>query len=84
MDIDYIKNGIITYLHGHCLDSVSLKKLNDNDSFFETGIIDSVGVLELVAFVEEFFRITVNDDEVTLENLDSINRLTSFIQSKFE
>ncbi len=82
IDIQTIKNGIKAHIRNNCLDPVNLHKLNDDDSFFENDIIDSVGVLELVAFVEDTFRITINDDELTLENLDSVNRLLSFIQSK--
>lgn len=82
MDVQTIKNGIKTHIWDNRLDSGNLHKLNDDDSFFENGIIDSVGVLELVAFVEDTFHITINDDELTLENLDSVNRLSSFIQSK--
>lgn len=81
MNVETIKNGIKIYIQNNCLDPINLYKLNDNDSFFENGIIDSVGVLELVAFVEETFHITI-DHDVTLENLDSVNKLTSFIQSK--
>lgn len=82
MDVQTIKNGIKTHIRNNCLDPINLHKLNDDDSFFENGIIDSVGVLELVAFVEDTFHITIDDDELTLENLDSVNRLLSFIQSK--
>ena len=56
--------------------------LNDNESFLNSGIIDSTGVLELVSFVEETFNIQVNDDELIPENLDSIVQLVQFIQNK--
>ncbi len=56
--------------------------LTDNDSFLEKGIIDSTGVLELVAFVEEKFGVKVEDHELIPENLDSINNLISFVSSK--
>ena len=54
----------------------------DNDSFMEKGIIDSTGVLELLQFIEERFEITVEDDEVIPENLDSLDNLTVFIENK--
>lgn len=56
--------------------------LTDNDSFLEKGIIDSTGVLELVAFIEETFGVKVEDHELIPENLDSINNLISFVSSK--
>ena len=54
----------------------------DEDSFMEKGIINSTGVLELLQFIEETFEITVEDEEVIPDNLDSLNKLTSFIESK--
>ncbi len=57
--------------------------LND-DSFLETGIIDSTGVLELVSFIEEKYSMEVDDDELIPENLDSIDRLINFIESKLK
>lgn len=60
------------------------ESLNNNDSFLETGIIDSTGVLELVAFIEEKYSVEVDDDELVPENLDSIDRLINFIESKLK
>lgn len=55
---------------------------SDDDSFLETSIIDSTGILELVAFVETNFGIEVADRELVPENLDSISKLASFIEKK--
>lgn len=56
--------------------------LQEEDSFLERGIIDSTGVLELTQFVEERFGITIADEELIPENLDSISNLTGFIRRK--
>ena len=56
--------------------------LSDDDSFLELGIIDSTGVLELVAFLEHQYRIRIADEELVPENLDSINRLLRFLEAK--
>ena len=56
--------------------------LGGDDSLLEQGLIDSTGVLELVSFIESAFKIKVQDDDLVPENLDSINRLTSFVDSK--
>jgi acyl carrier protein len=58
------------------------RNLGDEDSLLEQGIIDSTGVLELVAFIEETYHIKVQDEELVPENLDSINNISSFIQKK--
>ena len=60
------------------------ESLQNDDSFLETGIIDSTGVLELVAFIEDQHHVEVDDDELVPENLDSINRLIDFIDSKLK
>ena len=57
-------------------------KFSDDDSFLERGIVDSTGVLELVAFLEEKYRIKIKDSELVPENLDSISCLVRFIDRK--
>ena len=56
--------------------------VNGDTSFLESGLIDSTGVLELVAFLEEQFHIKVEDEDLIPANLDSINALTSFLERK--
>jgi len=58
------------------------RKVAGSDSFLELGIIDSTGVLELVSFVESTFSIKIADAELIPENLDSVDSLVAFIQSK--
>ncbi|HOE14499.1 MAG TPA: acyl carrier protein [Candidatus Saccharicenans sp.] len=54
----------------------------DDVSLLETNIVDSVGILEIVAFLESHFKIKVEDEELTAANLDSINRIANFIEKK--
>jgi acyl carrier protein len=56
--------------------------LQDNTSFLEQGIIDSTGVLELVAFLEQSFSIKVSDDELVPDNLDSIDLICNYLAGK--
>jgi len=56
--------------------------LDENASFLDSGIIDSTGVMELVGFLEDRFGITVEDSELTPENLDSISRLCAYLRRK--
>jgi acyl carrier protein len=55
---------------------------DDNDSFLQEGIVDSVGVMDLVSFVEETFAVTVDDYEITPDNFDSVNKLAQYVRSK--
>jgi len=56
--------------------------LGDNTSFLDEAIIDSTGVLELVAFLEESFKFRVEDEEIMPDNLDSIDKLVVFVEKK--
>jgi acyl carrier protein len=57
-------------------------KLGDEDSFLDRGIVDSTGVLEVIAFLEKTFEIVVDDDEMLPENLDSVARIAAFVARK--
>ena len=56
--------------------------LTGSTSFLKNGIIDSTGVMELIAFLESMFGITVEDHEIIPENLDSIWNVSSFVDFK--
>jgi acyl carrier protein len=56
--------------------------LSNDDSLLDQGIIDSMGILELVTFLEDKYEIEIPDDELVPTNLDSINRLVQFVQRK--
>jgi len=58
------------------------EKLDTNTPLFEKGIIDSTGVLELLALIEENFNIQVSDEELVQSNFSSISAIEKFIQSK--
>lgn len=52
------------------------------DSFLDSGVIDSTGVLELVTFLEQQYEIKIDDTELVPDNLDSIARVSGFIRRK--
>ena len=51
-------------------------------SLIEAGVIDSTGVLELVGFLEETFDIRIRDDELVPENLDTVDNIVRFVETK--
>ena len=57
-------------------------ELTSELSLLESGIIDSLGVLDIVGFIEEQFGIEVQDDEMVAENFDSIGALTLFVNRR--
>jgi acyl carrier protein len=58
--------------------------LANSDSFLQLGIIDSTGIMELVSFLEQRYQITIQDEELIPQNLDSITRLVQFVSHKIE
>jgi acyl carrier protein len=56
--------------------------LQDSDALLESGILDSLGVLDLVHFIEQEFSIAVVDEELVPENFQTIDRIVAFIGSK--
>jgi acyl carrier protein len=58
------------------------KALNPKDDLLESGIIDSLGILDLVAFVEKEFGIAVSDEDLLPENFNSVEHLTAFVQNR--
>ena len=56
--------------------------LANDESFLESGIIDSTGVLELVGFLEQRFGLAIQDRELVPANLDSVSRVVQFVERK--
>jgi acyl carrier protein len=57
------------------------EELRDGESL-QGNVIDSTGLLELVAFLQDHFAITVRDDEVGPDNLDSVDRIVAYVDRK--
>ncbi len=58
------------------------KEIRDDDSLLEEGLIDSLGVLEVVAFLESQFNILLSDEEMLSDNFETISTLSAFVDSK--
>jgi len=79
-----IKERIKTFIQDNFLLGDKNRAIKEDESFLQSGIIDSTGVLELVNFIEETYNIKVEDEELIPENLDSINNLIAYIKRKSE
>ena len=56
----------------------------DDASFLREGILDSLGMLELVGFLEREYQLRVAETELVPENLDSLNRASAFVERKLQ
>lgn len=54
----------------------------EDTSLLESGIVDSIGILEIVAFIEQNFAITVSDDDLVPENFGSISGMAAFVEAR--
>ncbi|MGH8318283.1 MAG: acyl carrier protein [Steroidobacteraceae bacterium] len=57
-------------------------RLDDTESLTARGILDSTGALELVMHLEERYGISVRDEELHPDNLDSVDKIATFIERK--
>ena len=79
---DSITQDIKSFVVNNFLYGQDEQSLTVEQSFLESGIVDSTGVLELVAFLEQQFNITVADRELLPENLDSVQNAATFVSRK--
>jgi acyl carrier protein len=56
--------------------------LGYDESLLQKGVIDSTGVLELVSFLQDNFKITVEDEEIIPANLETVNGIVSYVTKK--
>ena len=63
-------------------DSFLVDDFTDDESFLASGIIDSLGVMQLVNFIESEFSVRVADPDLVPENFDSVERVSAFVERK--
>ncbi|HYV96156.1 MAG TPA: acyl carrier protein [Gemmatimonadaceae bacterium] len=77
-----IKTTVRSFVVDNFIMGNSAAALADGDSFMAGHVIDSTGFLELVGFLEDTFGITVADDEMVPENLDSLDNIAAYVKRK--
>ena len=82
LSADAVRLSLREFILANFLFSDDPSVLNDDDSFQETHIIDSMGMIQVIQFIESQYQIKVEDDELVPEKLDSVNRLIRFVTGK--
>ena len=77
-----IKKTVRQYILDNFLMGDAGTQLEDDQSFLDNHIIDSTGFIELVTFLEGNYRITIQDEEMIPENLDSLSAIGRFVAAK--
>ena len=60
------------------------RKISNDEPLLDSGVVDSLGILEIVNFVEDEFKITVSDEDLLPDNFNSIQTLVIFVEQKLE
>jgi acyl carrier protein len=63
---------------------VQREDINLEESLIDTGIIDSMGLIEILAFFEEEFSIVTEEDQMTKNNLGSIQKMVAFVMKEMD
>jgi acyl carrier protein len=80
--IDSVDSVLRSYLSENYMFRESIDSLDADTSLIGSGAIDSFGILSLVTFLEDRYEITITDDDVVPENLDTLSRLEQFVERK--
>jgi acyl carrier protein len=82
---EILKEEIHGKLHEFTLATFPLarkKGITDDSFLLQSGIVDSLGILELVGFIEAQFGIVISDEDLAPENFQNLKVLTAFVMSK--
>ncbi len=80
MNIEEIKKNVYDYVHENTF--VDKEKITEEVLIFQEGFLDSMGLMMLITFLEESFKIKADDSDMVEENFESINAISEFVQKK--
>lgn len=77
-----MKDSIKTFLNEEILAADAESGVEDGDDLLLSGRVDSIGMMRLVAFVEERFGIQVPPEDVTIERFQSIETIAAYLEGR--
>ena len=77
-----VENKVRKFIEDNFLFRDDRAALSDSESLLDAGLIDSTGILELVAFLEAEFGIQMADADIVPANLDSLKAIVAYVQGK--
>ena len=84
MNNQEIKKEIINYFKLGNPKLKNLKEFPTSESLISLGYVDSFGIIESISFLEKNFKIKIKDDEITLDNLGTIDLMTKLVLKKLD
>lgn len=77
-----VKDQIREFILRDLASAKGVSSFSDSESLMESGVIDSLGIFRLVAFLEEMFRVRIGDEEITHDNLKSVDSIEQLVLAK--
>lgn len=77
-----VKDKIREYITEEFAKQKGVNEFQDSEDLMSNGVIDSMGIFRLVGFLEDEFNVKVGDEEITHENLESVNAIERLVLSK--
>ena len=71
---------IIKYIQNNLLSGKGKIELSPEDDLLGSGLIDSMGVMRLVSFVEETFHINIPPEDIVIENFMDVKAITNYVE----
>jgi acyl carrier protein len=79
-----IKEQVRQFIREELASAKGISTFRDDESLMANGVIDSLGVFRLVTFMEENLGVRVGDEEISAENLESVDKIEQLILSKIK
>jgi acyl carrier protein len=76
------KDEIRNFIRNNLAGDLEVFNIGDDDSLIDAGLIDSLGIQKLLAFLESHYKIKIEDYELTPENFESISKISALIETK--
>ena len=77
-----IKESIRNYIKSELVNNKNHSELSDSDQLIESGVIDSLGMMKLIGFLEDNHAVQIDDMELVPENFSSIDAIASLVEKK--
>ena len=82
LDMDRDARPIRTFIVERLAPATGRTHLDDDDDLIDSGVVDSLGIFQLVAFLEEKFGVVIADSEITPDNFATIARIERLVADR--
>jgi acyl carrier protein len=81
---DLVRDKVRDFILQNYLFTTDPAALGLDDSLLDRGIVDSSGMMEIIFFIEEQLGVKMREGEMVPDNLDSVNKITRFVQARLQ